>query len=171
MGSEPERGDVAVFRNPNDDSVDFVKRVVGLPGDEIQVLSGILHINGEPVARRRIDDFEDEVDGRPSGQRLRQYVETLPNGRQHMILEVSDTQHMDNTPVYRVPEGHYFMMGDNRDNSRDSRYLNGVGFVPVENYIGPASIIFFSFDGSAALWEVWKWPFAIRYDRLFDSVD
>jgi signal peptidase I len=163
---EPERGDVAVFRKPPEDEVDYIKRIVGLPGDRIQVVEGILHINGQAVRRERIEDFVDEY-----GRRIAQFEETLPNGRTHRILETrGDSGRLDNTEVFVVPEAHYFAMGDNRDNSSDSR-TSGVSFVPAENLIGRAEILFFSTDGSASIWEVWKWPFAIRYGRLFDSVE
>ncbi|MGE5545510.1 MAG: signal peptidase I [Solirubrobacterales bacterium] len=167
----PERGDVIVFKKPPENSVDYIKRVIGLPGDRIQVVGGILHINGEPVKRDRVEDFvERDKDG--NILRAPQYIETLPNGRKHKIIEFyGDNGPADNTREYVVPAGHYFMMGDNRDNSQDSRYLNEVGYVPAENLVGRAEVIFFSGDGSAALWEVWKWPFAIRYGRLFNGID
>ena len=164
--SPVERGDVAVFRKPPENEIDYIKRIVGLPGDSIQMLKGVLHINGEPVKRERIEDFVDDY-----GRKIIQYVETLPNGRQHKILEANnDTGHLDNTPVFVVPEGHYFAMGDNRDNSADSR-VKDVRFIPAQNLVGRAEFLFFSTDGSAAFWEVWKWPFAIRYKRLFDGVE
>jgi signal peptidase I len=100
----------------------------------------------------------------------RQFRETLPNGSSHLILEFSDQAPFDNTPVFAVPAGHYFMMGDNRDNSVDSRAAD-VGFVPYQNLVGRADILFFSTDGSAALWEVWRWPLAIRFSRLFQGIE
>jgi len=155
----PERGDVAVFRKPTDPSVDFIKRVVGLPGDRIQVMAGVLHINGEPVKRRRIEDYLLNENGRRP-RPVAQYLETLPNGVQHRILETyGDNGFLDNTPEFVVPEGHFFMMGDNRDNSTDSRRPS-VGYVPLTNYIGRAEIIFFSRDG-------WR----IRFNRLFTLID
>ncbi len=167
----PERGDVAVFRLPTDPSVDYIKRIVGLPGDKIQVKSGLLHINGKPVERRRLDDFVVD-EGTAAEKRVRQYEETLPNGVKHVIIETAgDNGYLDNTKEYTVPEGHYFAMGDNRDNSQDSRVMHAVGFIPAENLIGRAEFLFFSTDGSAAIWEVWKWPFAIRYGRLLDGID
>ena len=162
--SPPERGDVAVFKLPSDNSTDYIKRVIGLPGDTVQVVGGILHINGEPVRRERIEDYVDP----DTGAVFRQYIETLPNGAQHRIIEESDNALFDQTPPFRVPEGHYFMMRDNRDNSSDSRA--NVGYVPAENLIGRAEILFFSTDGSARLWEFWKWPAAIRFSRIFDRV-
>ncbi|SDF14874.1 MULTISPECIES: signal peptidase I [Thalassobaculum] len=162
----PERGDVVVFKLPSDNSTDYIKRIVGLPGDTVQVKGGILHINGAAVKRRQIEDFQPENGARP----VAQFIETLPNGREHRILELSDTMSADNTPVYHVPAGHYFAMGDNRDNSRDSRFPE-VGPIPEQNLVGRADILFFSHDGDARLWEVWKWPFAIRYGRLLDGIE
>lgn len=167
LSDRPARGDVVVFRQPPRPDVDFIKRVVGLPGDRIQVVSGILHINGEPVSRRRIDDFVT-----PRGTRYRQYVETLPNGAQHRILETSgDRGNLDETPVYTVPAGHYFMMGDNRDNSNDSRVMSVVGYVPHKNLIGRAEVLFWSVDESVSIFMPWTWPTGIRYSRLLDGVD
>lgn len=165
---EPERGDVAVFKLPSDNKTDYIKRLVGMPGDRIQLREGRLYINDGLVERERIGDFVGS-DG-PAVMRLGQYVETMPSGRRHRILEASDAMPLDNTRVYVVPPRHFFAMGDNRDNSLDSRVLNGVGFVPFENLIGRAEFLFFSTDGSAQLWEIWKWPFAIRYNRLFQAV-
>lgn len=164
----PERGDVVVFKEPQQNETDFIKRVIGLPGDRIQVIRGVLHINGEPVKRERIEDYAILTDF-GSVQNVPQYVETLPNGVSHRILEIhGDTYSNDNTREIIVPAGHYFMMGDNRDNSSDSRVI---GTVPAENLVGRAEILFFSTDGTARLWQVWKWPFAIRYGRLFDAID
>ena len=165
----PERGDVVVFKLPTDNSTDYIKRVIGLPGDHIQMKNGILNINGQPVPRRRIDDYLYQ-EGNGVIIPLAQYIETLPNGVQHRIIEMSDNGPLDNTQEYVVPPGDYFMMGDNRDNSQDSRVLSAVGYVPAENLIGKAQFIFFSTNGSARLWEIWKWPFAIRYGRLFHGV-
>jgi signal peptidase I len=166
---EPKRGDVVVFKLPRDPSVDFIKRVVGLPGDTIQMKDGILNINGQPVKRDRIEPYF-YTEGSRSGTFI-QYIETLPNGYRHNIIEISDDQMLDNTPVFNVPPGTYFMMGDNRDNSADSRDPNsGVGFVPAQNLVGRAEFIFFSTDGYARWWEIWKWPFTIRYNRLLSAI-
>ena len=166
--SEPERGDVAVFKLPRDNSTDYIKRIVGLPGDRIQVKQGILHINGEPVERVQVEDFVDET---PFGEfvRSQQFSETLPNGIEHKILEVSDADRMDNTDVYTVPEGHYFGMGDNRDRSQDSRFIQSVGFIPRENLVGRAEFIFFSVNGD--IWKFWQWPSSLRFGRFFSSID
>ena len=140
FSTEPERGDVAVFKSPRDNKTAFVKRIIGLPGDRIQVKGGILHINGTPVQRQRIEDF---VRRHPSGRtvRIAQYVETLPSGRRHRIIEESDNARWDNTREYTVPPGHYFAMGDNRDNTLDSRMPGWVGFVPMRNLIGKLKFI------------------------------
>ena len=163
----PERGDVAVFRQPQNESVAFIKRIVGLPGDRIQVTDGILRINDAAVNRVR-KGFATASDGY-NVIRFAVYQETLPNGKSYLIQERSDDDVLDNTNVFLVPEGHYFMMGDNRDNSRDSR-TTSVGMVPAENLIGRAERLFFSHNSSAHLWEIWKWPFAIRYGRLGDGI-
>ncbi len=163
----PERGDVAVFRQPQNESVAFIKRIVGLPGDRVQVVNGVLQINDVAVNRDR-KGFATASDGY-NVIRFAVYQETLPNGKSYLIQERSDDDLLDNTNVFLVPEGHYFMMGDNRDNSRDSR-TTSVGLVPAENLIGRAERLFFSHNSSAHLWEVWKWPFAIRYGRLADGI-
>ncbi|BBK36845.1 signal peptidase I [Allostella sp. ATCC 35155] len=169
LSSPPERGDVAVFKYPRDNKTDYIKRIVGLPGDRIQMRQGVLYINGTAVERQRVEDFAERS---PFGgtMRIPQYIETLPNGRQHRILEITDNGPFDNTREYVVPAGHYFAMGDNRDNSADSRDPSAVGFVPAENLVGRAEFLFFSTDGSAALWQVWRWPLAIRWSRLFSGV-
>ncbi|HWA44919.1 MAG TPA: signal peptidase I [Hypericibacter adhaerens] len=165
LGGGPERGDVAVFKKPTDNSTDYIKRIVGLPGDTIQVIHGILNINGQPVTREPDGTFTDDT-----GVVLTRYIETLPNGVKHPILERSDDEFLDNTAPYLVPPDHYFAMGDNRDNSQDSRVMSDVGYIPAENLIGRAEFLFFSTDGSAGWLEPWKWFGAIRYDRLFQAV-
>ncbi len=166
LSDTPERGDVAVFRNPTETDVDYIKRIVGLPGDRIQMRDGILHINGEPVSRRRVEDFVG-----PRGRNARQYVETLPGGREHRIIETrGDQGFADNTRVFEVPADHYFAMGDNRDGSQDSRF-GRVGFIPHDLLIGRAEILFFSVDPSVSLFMPWTWPGGIRYSRLFDDVE
>ncbi len=167
MDSPAKRGDVVVFRLPVKPTEDYIKRVVGVGGDRIQMIDGLLHINGEPVKLERTDDrVEADEDG--NEQHVARYYETLPGGVKHIILKRQEVSPFDNTQEYVVPAGHYFMMGDNRDNSNDSRGI--VGFVPEQNLVGRAEVVFFSHDGSAQLWEVWKWPFAIRYSRLLNLI-
>ncbi len=169
MVTEPERGDVAVFKLPTDNSTDYIKRIIGLPGDDIQVRGGVLHINGKPVERERVGDYVDY--SHPGNvRRVVRYIETLPNGKDHYILEADGDQGFaDNTPVFHVPEGHYFAMGDNRDNSQDSRFQNKVGFIPLENMVGRAEFLFFSIDGPA--WKFWTWPTAVRFGRMFEGIE
>jgi signal peptidase I len=162
LEGQPERGDVVVFKLPSDNSTDYIKRVIGLPGDRILVRDGILQVNGVPVSRQKIDGEDPEAPGGTI------YLETLPNGVTHRIREVSDDEFGDHTREYEVPPGHYFVMGDNRDNSQDSRFI---GPIPAENLVGRAEILFFSVDGSAELWELWRWPMAIRWSRLFNAVE
>lgn len=173
FGSLPARGDVAVFKYPRDNSTDYIKRIVGLPGDRIQMRGGRLFLNGQEVPREGLGLYTVEGDG--PRMTVRRYRETLPAAGggapvRHEILEASDDGQYDNTTEYVVPAGHVFAMGDNRDNSLDSREMNAVGFVPVENLVGRAEMIFFSVDGTAAWWEVWAWPFAVRWDRIFSGV-
>jgi signal peptidase I len=167
--ASPQRGDVVVFRLPKDDSVDYIKRLIGLPGDRIQMINGVLHINGEPVKREYLGDFVDaDEDGR--SVKLQRWRETLPNGVTYIAHYSGREEFQDNTQVFEVPDGHYFMMGDNRDNSQDSRFLDAVGYVPFENIIGRAQIIFFSIDGNVHAWEVWTWPWSVRWGRFFSLV-
>ena len=162
------RGDIAVFKLPTDNATDYIKRIIGLPGDRIQVRGGVLHINGKAVKKERVEDFVQQHTNARYG-RGRQYRETLPNGRTYLTLDLQPRGMADNTNVYVVPADHYFAMGDNRDDSTDSRFLDHVGFVPAENLVGRAEVIFFSVNGSARIWEIWKWPSAIRFSRFFDG--
>ena len=165
----PERGDVAVFKLPTNPRIDYIKRIVGMPGDTVQVIDGRRYINRQIVPRESVGLKRVDEDG--SIVVMTEYLETLPNGVVHSIYEEGDDHPLDNTPEYTVPDGHYFAMGDNRDNSQDSRVMNHVGFIPYENIVGRASFLFFSTNGSASLAEVWKWPGAIRYSRLLMSVE
>ena len=166
----PQRGDVVVFKMPNANSPDymkdFIKRVMGLPGDRIQMINGQVWINGKGVPKVRAADYV-EQDPYGGDNHVPRYRETLTNGKSYYVLDRIPDGPSDNTPVYVVPPGHYFMMGDNRDNSDDSRAE--VGFVPAENVEGKAVFIFFSNDGN--LWEIWKWPWTVRFGRLFSLID
>lgn len=152
---KPERGDIVVFRPPGEPDTDFIKRLVGLPGDRIQMRDGVLYINDQAVPKIYEDEWLDDEVSPP--KTIKRYRETLPNGKSYDALDDTPDGEVDNTQVYTVPEGHYFMMGDNRDNSRDSRYTSPVGFVPAENLVGRAEIIIFS----------WKDWFSLRTERFF----
>lgn len=161
----PKRGDVVVFFNPKHDNLDYIKRLVGLPGDRIQVIKGILHINGEAVKLEKIQDYH-TVDAKGQLQVIPQYIETLPNGVKHPILKAFPfgEGRLDNTEEFVVPEGHYFMMGDNRDNSSDSRVQSSVGYIPAQNIIGRADVLFFSTE--AKWYNPLDWFSGVRSDRL-----
>ncbi|GJD78297.1 signal peptidase I [Methylobacterium gregans] len=170
-GAEPKRGDIAVFKLPKDNATDYIKRVIGLPGDKIQVIEGVLNINGKPVKRERIADYE-TLDAYGQVTKVPQYNETLPGGVTHRVIEINgDNGFWDKTEVYTVPAGHYFMMGDNRDNSTDSRDLANVGYVPFENFVGRAEMIFFSIDEGTPAWQIWNWPTKTRWGRLFSTIN
>ena len=173
LGTPPKRGDVAVFKLPLDNQTDYIKRVIGLPGDKIQLINARLYINGQMVPREPTqkittrDQFGNEVE-------VPTYNETLPGGVTHLIIQRDgDNGFYSNTPVYEVPPGDYFMMGDNRDNSTDSRVppeQGGVGYVPFENFVGRAELIFFSMKQDAPVWEFWRWPSTVRWSRIFQLV-
>jgi signal peptidase I len=173
LADTPKRGDVAVFKLPSDTEIDYIKRVIGLPGDHVQMKDGVLYINGAAVPKKPIEPYYDsEPNGEGNGRPIPQFVETLPNGISYRVLDSNPNGSLDNTQEFVVPEGHYFMMGDNRDNSSDSRYrdINGnypVGYVPIENFVGRADVLFFSISDEAQWWQVWRWPLAIRWSRFF----
>jgi signal peptidase I len=165
--SEPQRGDIVVFKFPPDNSTDYIKRLIGLPGDRIQMKDGVLYINDMAVPKVKVEDYIDTSTGEP--RNVPRYRETLPNGVSYDVLDRDAEGNLDNTQVFVVPEGHYFMMGDNRDNSADSRV--DVGYVPFENLVGKAEVLFFSTNGSARIWEVWKWFGTIRYGRIGQYIE
>lgn len=169
FGSEPKRGDVAVFRNEITNE-DYIKRVIGMPGDRIQMKEGRLYINGTMVERTQTGTSTD-TDSYMTTVPVTVYTETLPNGVTHTIQEISDDQPLDNTAEYVVPAGHFFMMGDNRDRSADSRVLSQVGYVPLDNLIGKAEARFFSIKNNLPPWQLWEWPANVRWDRMFQSVN
>jgi len=168
LGREPDRGDIAVFR-PVPQVEDYIKVVIGLPGDKIQMKEGRLYINGTMVEREEIGTGTD-TDSYGQTVPVTLYRETLPNGVVHTIQEISDNAALDNTGEYTVPAGHFFMMGDNRDRSQDSRVLNAVGYVPAGNLIGKAEARFFSITDNIPPWQIWEWPANVRWDRMFQSV-
>lgn len=167
MDEKPERGDVIVFKLPSNTGINYIKRLIGLPGDTIQMQNGVLYINDQPIPKKRIGNFTDN-DGNGNFSQIPEFIETLPNGVSYHVLDEKPNGALDNTPVYTVPEGHYFFMGDNRDNSQDSRVISSVGFVPEENLLGPANIIFFS--SRSSLLKIWTWFSSFRFDRFFKSV-
>ena len=181
--TQPERGDVLVFKEPRDNRTDYIKRVIGLPGDRVQLQAGLIYLNGVPVERQPVADYELYTGrlaihgGRPTY--VRHYIETLPGGRSYRVIEERECRAdgsacgpHDNMQEITVPPGHFLMMGDNRDNSSDGREW---GFVPAENLIGRAVILFLSFKCESSCyanwWEVWKWPLAIRWSRIFQMIE
>jgi signal peptidase I len=165
----PERGDVVVFKLPSDNSTDYIKRVIGLPGDEIRVQDGVVYINGTAVPRRFTGDVA-TYPGEGYSPKIPSYEETLPNGKKYTVLDADPHGSYDDAGPYNVPEGHYFMMGDNRDNSYDSRARDKVGFVPYENLVGRADIVMFSKRDYGHWTMPWSWPFDIRWSRFFTLV-
>ena len=164
--AEPKRGDIAVFKYPPNPNIDYIKRVIGLPGDKLQMVGGVLYLNGQPVKRERAG--ENYLDDEGGLGPVPVFIETLPNGVSYKTLDLNPQSLGDDTEVFEVPEGKYFMMGDNRDNSADSRFE--VGFVPFDHFVGRASVIFFSMkDGTHPL-AVWKWPSDLRFSRVFDGL-
>jgi signal peptidase I len=168
FGADPKRGDIVVFRFPPNPEVDYIKRCIGLPGDHIQVTDGVLYVNGKPVPKVADGTFTSDYKLDP-GADVPVFRETLDSGKTYDTLDQSPVSRGDNTREFIVPEGHYFMMGDNRDNSLDSRF--DVGFVPAENLVGRASVIFFSLGNDTSFREIWKWPTNMRWDRLFKVVE
>jgi signal peptidase I len=165
--STPKRGDVVVFRLPSEPSINYVKRLIGLPGDRIQMRGSVLYINDKEVTKEFSGVFleEDEYES----LEIRKFLETLPEGKVTEILDQISDSPQDDTGIFEVPKGHYFMMGDNRDNSQDSRFLAKVGYVPEQNLVGRATIIFFS--TSNPTWQIWKLPTSIRASRFLKKIN
>ena len=164
--SEPERGDIIVFKTPENLRIDYIKRLVGLPGDKIQMIDGVLHINDIPVKRKKIRS-ETKLINNGQIRNVLVYEETMPNNISYETFDMGNTR-ADNTSEIFIPEDSYFFMGDNRDNSKDSRFL---GSVPKNNLVGKAQIIFFATEGGSTILEFWRWPFDIQIDRLFKMIN
>ena len=162
----PNRGDIVVFKTPEDNRTDYIKRVIGLPGDKIRIVNGEIRLNDSIIVRKKMNDFLDN-DKKSSIKRVRKYKE-YHEDLNFEILDIMDNGIADNTELFKVPEGYFFVMGDNRDNSQDSRFKT-VGFIPVDNLVGKARFIFFSLENSRFL-EIWKWPKAIRGSRIFKTI-
>ena len=168
--AKPERGDIAVFKLPDDPTLDYIKRIIGLPGDKIQIQEGILYLNDRPIQTQNLENVQIRASYRGLGEYL-QYRETLPNGKSYLIYHEPGYRRtvLNNTPTWIVPDGHYFMLGDNRDNSKDSRFRD-IGFIPVENFVGRAEVLFFSVEeGQFDLFDP-KWYQTIRFDRLWQTI-
>ncbi len=166
FSKKPKRGDVVVFKTPEDNRTDYIKRVIGLPGDKIRLINGEIKINNNMIIRKKMSDFFDN-DEKSSLKRVRKYKEYHENIN-FEVLDIMDNGIADNTKLFEVPEGYFFVMGDNRDNSQDSRFKT-VGFIPIDNLVGKARFIFFSLENSRFL-EIWKWPKAIRGSRIFKTI-
>ena len=169
FSNTPERGDVVVFKTPENNRTDYIKRVIGLPGDTVKIINGDLFVNGSKIFRKKIDHFIDTDSNQiliDNGRR-RQYLEYFFD-KEINILDMKDYTFADNTNEFFVPENNIFVMGDNRDNSQDSRFST-VGYIPLDNVIGKAQFIFFSLENARFL-QIWKWPSSIRYERIFKNI-
>lgn len=170
MAEKPKRGDVVVFKLPTNPSVDYIKRLVALPGETVQMMRGRLYINGELVEREPVGLVQSDKNTDLKTRPVMEYIETLPGGIMHRIYEESDNGELDDTEEFKVPENHYFMMGDNRDNSMDSRVQSLVGFVPFDNLVGRAEILFFSVEEEAQIFNPLSWPGTMRFYRIFNKI-
>ena len=169
FSTKPKRGDVAVFKLPSNTSVNYIKRVIGLPGDSIQMKKGNLFINQSLITQQEDGSYK-HIYKRKFEQNFEKYKEMLQNGKHYSVLNINNFQALDNTKEFIVPKNKYFVMGDNRDNSLDSR-ANGGWFVPLENFVGKGNFIFFSISGDTRFWEFWRWPSNIRYSRIFTKIN
>lgn len=162
--TKPQSGDVIVFRNEKHNDDNFIKRIIGMPGDKVQLIKGIVYINDKPIILKSDGVYFMIEDGIYTT--YKKFIEILPNGYEHVIIKRQEfgESGMDDVGPYYVPENQYFVMGDNRDNSSDSRVVETVGCVPLENIMGKASVIYFSC--SCSWWEILKWPFSIRFERM-----
>ena len=165
-GGEPERGDVIVFRPPHQLNTDFIKRLVGLPGDKLQLKDSVLYLNGTPIDRKESGTFNEQTFRENLSVPI--YQETLTSGLSYQTIDTQPGNRSDNTTEYVVPEGHYFFMGDNRDNSDDSRH--SVGYVPFENLVGKAQVIFLSLENGTPAYQFWRWPSDMRWGRIFTGL-
>jgi signal peptidase I len=168
LARQPQRGDVVVFKLPRDTHVDYIKRLIGLPGDRIQLRGGVVYLNGKPIPR---EELRPATELTPFGfpRQVERFRETMPNGKSYITYSYGSDGEVDNTGVYVVPAGHYFFMGDNRDDSQDSRFPEavGVGYVPFEDLVGKADIILLSWNDKAALFKPWTWFVDARPSRFF----
>ena len=165
----PERGDIVVFKTPSDNRTDYIKRVIGLPGDIIQFIEGKLYINNNELLSTLLNDEELLYCG---NQQINTstFQEKLPNGKSYIVAYRNDVS-FQNSDKYRVPENHYFFLGDNRDCSKDSRFLSEVGYVHHDNLVGKAQILFFSSNSrKGSIFQFWKWSSIIRFDRFFKKI-
>ncbi len=167
LNKMPNRGEVVVFKTPTDNRTDYIKRVIGLPGDKIIIKNGQIIINDSLILKQRTDDFKD-IGKKNNINLIPQYIEYFYD-LELKVLDITENGIVDNTPYYKVPEGHFFVLGDNRDNSQDSRFLNRVGYVPIENLVGKAQFIFFSLE-NARFFQIWKWPTSIRFNRIMKRI-
>ena len=166
---EPKRGDVVVFKTPADNRTDFIKRLIGLPGDEVQFIDSNLYINNNEVLKSRISKSDEIYCGKKKIQ-VYTFEELLPNGKKHKTVYLKNYQ-FQNSDIFNVPKNHYFFLGDNRDCSKDSRFLTSVGYVHKDNLVGKAKFIFFSSDKSiGSIFSFWKWNKSIRFNRFLKKI-
>ena len=166
----PKTGDVVVFKTPADNRTDYIKRLIGLPGDNIKFISGDLFLNNNQVLKSRVSKTDIIYCGKKK-IKVNTYIEKLPNGKIHNTVYLQDFS-FQNSDVFTVPKKHYFFLGDNRDCSKDSRYLTSVGYVHEDNLVGKAQIIFFSSDFRiGSIFSFWKWHKTIRFDRFFKKIN